>query len=195
MSLPTDDELAFTTLERSFRDLVWSAVDAKRAEAPDDADKLMACANTVRERMEKAHPERYAKFKLRLENHLTLWGAGDESALLRPKIVNRHHYRTDGEPDTAKLPRPYVYIGRGTSLGNPFKVKEHGDKALAYYKTHLWEKIKERDAKVLRALAGITWDMHLVCSCAPRPCHGDVVVQAWTWLQRQPWWAPEEHRQ
>lgn len=195
MSLPTEDEQAFITLERSFRDLVWSAVDAKRAEDSEDADKLMACADTVRGRMERVHPERYAKFKFRLTHHLKLVADGADELLMRPKVVNRHHYRTDGKPDSDKLPRPYIYIGRGTALGNPFKVKDHGTKAYDYYRTHLWTKIKERDPKVLRALAEISWDMHLVCSCTPNPCHGDLVVLAWTWLQRQPWWSPEQFRQ
>lgn len=99
--------------------------------------------------------------------------------LHRPRVVNRHHFKGKATPE------PSIYIGRGTPLGNPYKVKEHGLAALDLYRRWLWGKIKDRDPQVLRALAAITGDHHLVCSCKPRPCHGDVVVRAWAWLRRQ----------
>lgn len=97
---------------------------------------------------------------------------------MTPTVVNRHHFR--GKP----LPRPSVYIGRGTPLGNPFRYPEHPD-AMERYRAWLWERIKARDAAVLAALLEIRAETHLVCSCAPRPCHGDVVVRAWEWLQKE----------
>jgi len=50
----------------------------------------------------------------------------------------------------------------------------------------LWAKIKSRDPDVMRALREISARHSLVCSCAPRPCHGDVVVAAWRWLNSLP---------
>lgn len=96
---------------------------------------------------------------------------------LGPRVVNRHHYK--GKP----MPAPWIYIGRGTPLGNPFTKDQHGDAALEKYRTWLWDRIRHRDAEVLRELRRITSDTNLVCSCAPKPCHGDIVVRAWFWLQ------------
>lgn len=95
-----------------------------------------------------------------------------------PTVINRHHYRG------GKLPQPWMYIGRPTPLGNPFRHPEHPD-ALERYRVWLWERIREQDDGVMRMLAEIRAETHLVCSCAPRPCHGDVVVRAWEWLQLQ----------
>lgn len=97
--------------------------------------------------------------------------------MIPPVVLNRHHYR--GRP----MPRPWRYIGRRTPLGNPFTVAEHGDHALDLYRRWLWEKIQARDPEVLRELAAIAPGEHLVCSCKPRPCHGDVVVRAWAWVR------------
>lgn len=95
-----------------------------------------------------------------------------------PTVVNRHWYKTG-------LPAGATYIGRGTPLGNPFTVAEYGKDALALYRAWLWEKLKQRDDMVLGAMRAIRPDTPLVCSCKPRPCHGDVVVKAWLWLRSQ----------
>lgn len=96
-----------------------------------------------------------------------------------PTVINRHHYRGRRFPD------PWIYIGRGTPLGNPFTVEEHGEDALTKYRAWLWEKLRANDRTVLAALEKITPQHHLVCSCKPRPCHGDVVVRAWSWLRKR----------
>lgn len=114
-----------------------------------------------------------------------------------PAVLNRHHYRTRDE-----IPEPWIYMGRGHVLGNPFVVvtddpeirstlaedpknPEHRSSidALTRYKRWLWDKICKRDLAVLRELGKITPEMNLVCSCAPRPCHLDVVVRAWKWAK------------
>ena len=98
---------------------------------------------------------------------------------LLPVVVNRHWYKDKPFP-----PR-WRYIGRGKPLGNPFTVKEHGEAALDLYRRWLWDKIQARDPSVLAELRQIGPDTALVCSCAPRPCHGDVVVRAWAWIRDQ----------
>jgi len=96
-----------------------------------------------------------------------------------PQVVNRHHYRRTG------LPRGARYIGRGTPLGNPYTVAEHGSSALELYRKWLWKKIRQRDVAVMEEMRRIKPGDLLVCSCKPRPCHGDVVVAAWTWMRRE----------
>lgn len=114
-----------------------------------------------------------------------------------PAVLNRHHYRTRDE-----IPEPWIYMGRGHVLGNPYVVvtddpeirstladdpknPEHRSSidALTRYKRWLWDKICKRDLAVLRELGKITPEMNLICSCAPRPCHLDVVVRAWKWAK------------
>lgn len=101
-----------------------------------------------------------------------LGGRKEDEAL--PTVVNRHHY--------ARFPSEGRYIGRGTPLGNPFTVQEHDD-ALERYKRWIWDKIQRQDASVLAEMKTITPQTLLVCSCKPRPCHGDVVVAAWSWMR------------
>ena len=98
-----------------------------------------------------------------------------------PIVVNRHHYR--GKP----LPDPWVYIGRGTPLGNVVSRRDtHSEEeAMRLYRKWLWERIRAGDRAVLGALRAITPQHHLVCSCAPRTCHGDVVLAAWRWLRER----------
>lgn len=96
-----------------------------------------------------------------------------------PTVINRHHFK--GKP----MPRPWRYIGRGSPLGNPFTIKEHGMAALGLYRRWLWDHIRSKNAAVLGELRSIGPDEHLVCSCAPRPCHGDIVLAAWKWLREE----------
>lgn len=96
---------------------------------------------------------------------------------MSPVVINRHHYRGKA------LPQPSVYIGRGTPLGNVVGTRRgHGSESLALYRAWLWERILRRDVEILTALNAISPSHHLVCSCAPAPCHGDVVVELWEWL-------------
>ena len=54
-----------------------------------------------------------------------------------PFVINRHHHK-DGLPSGA------IYIGRGTPLGNPFTVQEHGEDALGLYRRWLSEGWEEK---------------------------------------------------
>lgn len=58
---------------------------------------------------------------------------------------------------------------------------EHGDRALRLYRRYLRDAILRREPRVLSALEEITGEHSLVCSCAPRPCHADVIRAAWRW--------------
>lgn len=72
---------------------------------------------------------------------------------------------------TDELPDNYVYIGRPSKWGNPFVVGKDGTRAevIRKYKEYLMS--NESLLKDLHELEGKT----LVCWCAPRPCHGDVL--------------------
>jgi hypothetical protein len=81
-----------------------------------------------------------------------------------PKVLNK---RRDG------LPKDAVYIGRGGRWGNPFVIGEDGSRAevIAKYRQMLLGSPAMLDR--LDELRG----KDLVCWCAPRACHGDVLLE------------------
>lgn len=88
------------------------------------------------------------------------------------------------------IPNGAVYIGRGSKWGNPFtsiqgrntlaaEVVGSREEAIEKYRQWLWNKIQAGEIQ-LQELA----DLHgkdLVCFCAPKPCHGDVLERAAKW--------------
>lgn len=83
-----------------------------------------------------------------------------------------------------------IYIGRGgkgkvtSPLANPFRVDVHGREAcLAKYKEWLDLKLKDRDTPQSVLLEQLTnmlmmgMDITLVCFCAPKRCHGDIIKE------------------
>lgn len=73
------------------------------------------------------------------------------------------------------VPEGAVYIGRGRGgpWGNPFVIGEHGtrDEVIAKYRAWLNDS-QELIELAKRELAG----KDLVCFCAPRACHGDILI-------------------
>jgi hypothetical protein len=67
----------------------------------------------------------------------------------------------------------HVYIGRPSKWGNPFVVGKHGSRreCIALYED--WLRHEPTLLKALDELRGLV----LGCWCAPRPCHGDVLVR------------------
>lgn len=74
-----------------------------------------------------------------------------------------------------------VYVGRGTPLGNPFVIGEHGtrDEVIDQYRDWLQHKIQTRDMAVLTGMARLKPDSSLICSCAPARCHAEVIREEW----------------
>lgn len=98
---------------------------------------------------------------------------------------------------------PYVfYVGRSqlqrhygtdrclTALSNPFTLAPGGDReeVIASYRRWLWSKVLEHDDEVVNALEvlSVGYQQHgklrLVCHCAPRPCHADIIKACLEWL-------------
>lgn len=94
------------------------------------------------------------------------------------RVINRH----TATPEEVKKG---VYIGRGTPLGNWFPVgPEYGtnEDVVRLYRKKLARKLVCRDPKIENALRALKRDDLLVCSCSPKPCHGDVLVEFWELL-------------
>lgn len=97
------------------------------------------------------------------------------------RVINRH---TASKEELAQS----VYVGRGTPLGNWFPTgNEYGnnDNVVKLYRKKLARKLIARDAKVENALRGLKEDSILACSCKPKACHGDVLVEFWGKLYGQ----------
>ena len=115
-----------------------------------------------------------------------------------PRIWNRHHGTPPALHDPAfeagivssRRPSPIVYIGRGTPLGNPFELPhdetraEAAPRILGQYRRWLGLQLRERGPAVVAALDEITAEHFVICSCWPNPCHGELVVRAWRWWNR-----------
>lgn len=67
-------------------------------------------------------------------------------------------------------PRDAVYVGRGSRWGNPFRI------SFAQTREQVIERFRCETLPTLdvRPLIGKS----LVCYCAPRPCHADVLMEA-----------------
>lgn len=79
-----------------------------------------------------------------------------------------------------------IYIGRGSPLGNPFRMKNNSpierERVLKLYKDWLDEKLFEGDRIVINELTNIAElskkeDVILGCYCHPKKCHGDYIKQ------------------
>ena len=71
----------------------------------------------------------------------------------------------------------YVYIGRPSIFGNPFKIGEDGDReeVIAKYRQHFYDKIRTDPgfkSDILKLQGKV-----LGCFCKPLACHGDVVAE------------------
>lgn len=82
-----------------------------------------------------------------------------------PKVHNKYH-KTAG--------RDAVYIGRGSPYGNPFVIGKDGDRDDVCNK---YEQMLNNNpalvSKVKKELRG----KDLVCFCAPKRCHGDILLK------------------
>lgn len=78
-----------------------------------------------------------------------------------------------------------VYIGRGSTWGNPFPITETDTREIVIekYRKYLWSMIKSGKVtlEMLLELDGKV----LGCFCKPKACHGDVIVQAVEWAKKE----------
>ena len=101
--------------------------------------------------------------------------------MCQASVVNKYKVNMN-DPDI-------VYIGRGSIWGNPnvMHKEEDRDKVIAAYKHTLWFYITTGviTKEMLIALDG----KRLACYCAPKSCHGDIIIRAIRWAK----WCEAEH--
>lgn len=81
-----------------------------------------------------------------------------------PKVWNRR------DPN---CPKDAVYIGRPSKWGNPYVIGRDGGRELVISRYRHRILKSPLLGSVLKELRG----KHLVCFCAPLPCHGDVLLE------------------
>ncbi len=94
-------------------------------------------------------------------------------------VLSRRAGLSDPLPGTTR-----VYVGRPSVLGNPFAMRSEADRqrVVADYRAWLRSQYQTRGPErqelehlLQLALAG---PLELVCYCAPRSCHADVIREA-----------------
>jgi hypothetical protein len=78
-----------------------------------------------------------------------------------------------------------VYVGRPTPLGNPFRLEreDQREEVVARYAAWLEEELHRGNREVARALEELyrrlkrQGALTLLCFCAPRRCHGEVIAE------------------
>jgi hypothetical protein len=96
-----------------------------------------------------------------------------ERAMGHIRIVHKHHGASSG-----------VYVGRPTLLGNPSRVQRDArEQAVQRYRAWLrrqWQvggEVKEALLELARAYTERD-ELTLICWCAPRRCHAEVIREA-----------------
>jgi hypothetical protein len=69
-------------------------------------------------------------------------------------------------------PEGSVFIARPSKWGNPFHIGKDGSRAIVIEKYRQWILSNPELLSQLEELRGKT----LVCHCAPKACHGDVLL-------------------
>jgi hypothetical protein len=80
------------------------------------------------------------------------------------KVLNKH---------TADSRAGAVYIGRGSKWGNPFRIGIDGNRTAVIEKYERWLRSQHDLLRALDELRG----RNLLCFCAPKACHGDLLLR------------------
>ena len=81
------------------------------------------------------------------------------------------------------------YVGRGSVLGNRFKIGINGNReqVIQKYRRWLWNRICDHDQRVTEELDRLKeiakkGDLVLGCWCAPKRCHAEIIKNAINWI-------------
>jgi hypothetical protein len=82
-----------------------------------------------------------------------------------PKVLNK---RKHGIPEGA------VYVGRPTLFGNPFMIGPDGDRDTCIEK---FRQLVDSSPVMRVSIKAELKGKDLVCWCAPKPCHADILLK------------------
>ena len=72
---------------------------------------------------------------------------------------------------------PYIYVGRPTVWGNPWKAGEDGTREEVIARYRAWIETRQDLLRWLRRDMERLGVDALGCWCAPKPCHADVLAE------------------
>jgi len=82
-----------------------------------------------------------------------------------------------------------IYVGRGSILGNPFKIGKDGDRSevILKYRSWLWKEVAKRSAVMdelerLYEIWSTKGKISLKCFCFPKACHALVIGCYLVWM-------------
>ena len=108
------------------------------------------------------------------------------------QIVNFKMYGSVAVLDENFEDRTYVgrenkhYELQESPLANPYRVGADGrEKSIQQFRAYLWWKIQKHDQAIMNALKSLDEDSVLVCWCAPKPCHAEVIAKAWAYCKKE----------
>ena len=85
-----------------------------------------------------------------------------------------------------------VYIGRGSIFGNPFIIGKDGNRQDVIKKYEEWIRkwmynraFFKHTSPLGHAIWTLPEDAVLGCYCAPKACHGDIIVKIWEELHNE----------
>lgn len=83
-----------------------------------------------------------------------------------PRVLNKYHITTPSDNQ--------AYIGRPSIFGNPFTINVHGNReeVIEQYKKWIVDQ-----PEIIKAAKEQLRGKDLVCFCAPKSCHGDVLIK------------------
>lgn len=94
------------------------------------------------------------------------------------EVVNKYNVNMD-DPDI-------VYIGRGSIWGNPFPMKDKSEqeryRVIKAYRQWLW--LQQMKGHITKEMILDLEGKRLACYCAPKACHGDVLIKAIEWARQ-----------
>lgn len=82
-----------------------------------------------------------------------------------PRVLNK---RTD------RIPADAVYVGRPSKWGNPFSLPNETQRD---WVIHLYREYLQKHPDLVEAAKRELRGRDLVCWCAPKPCHADVLLE------------------
>lgn len=78
-----------------------------------------------------------------------------------------------------------VHIGRGGRWGNPYRLGQHGNREQVIERYRQLLKAAVRQGRVSVQELAELHGKRLGCYCAPKHCHGHVLVKAAAWANAQ----------
>lgn len=95
--------------------------------------------------------------------------------ITKPIITVVNKYKTDEN---------YVYIGRGSVYGNPFKMnhEKEREKVCGLYREYFYKELETN--QIFKTAINLLINkainakyLNLACFCAPKQCHGDIIKE------------------